>query len=457
MRCSRPRLLDAGETPAPQIRQQSLMPCFERVKWGIGQVCKPSLISRLPAVAELPNPTSEENLSAARGSFCLRHPENGVSRDRDDEAESGGSSFSMAEARYIVRDLFVSKPWIYWSDFLISFSIGGVCYGLVRRVPNLSLEQAALFLVSCICFFRASLFVHEIVHFRSGTMRVFRFVWNLICGIPFLVPSFTYYTHLDHHRRKHYGTKQDGEYLPLGHQTPWHILFYLSQPLVIPGVVVFRFLVLTPLTWVVPPVRRFVYRRLSSLVMDPAYVRPLPARRRCGPGGFRNLGASPFPAAVAVLLLRGLRPGADPTAPFPVRRGVLPMGFLVQAYATGMLIVFLNAVRTLGAHRFMNDGREMTFVEQLVDSVNYPYRPLLTNIWAPVGLRFHALHHLFPAMPYHNLPEAHRRLMKELPADSPYRLTEGKSLLSTLSALWRASRRPKASKLAAERGQYFRR
>ena len=44
-------------------------------------------------------------------------------------------------------------------------------------------------------------------------------------------------------------------------------------------------------------------------------------------------------------------------------RGVLPMGFLVQAYLTGVVIVLINSIRTLGAHRFVNDGREMTFVE----------------------------------------------------------------------------------------------
>jgi fatty acid desaturase len=125
------------------------------------------------------------------------------------------------------------------------------------------------------------------------------------------------------------------------------------------------------------------------------------------------------------------------------------MGFLVQAYLTGMMIVFLNAVRTLGAHRFLNDGREMTFVEQLVDSVNYPRRPLITGLWAPIGLRFHALHHLFPAMPYHNLAAAHRRLINELPANSPYRLTVGDSLIVSLWQLWLASRRLRAEKLAS--------
>jgi fatty acid desaturase len=59
------------------------------------------------------------------------------------------------------------------------------------------------------------------------------------------------------------------------------------------------------------------------------------------------------------------------------------------------------------------------------------------------------LHHLFPAMPYHNLAEAHRRLMKELPPGSPYRLTEGESLLASLRRLWRAARRPRGERVAA--------
>src|SRR5690606_15087203 len=73
----------------------------------------------------------------------------------------------------------------------------------------------------------------------------------------------------------------------------------------------------------------------------------------------------------------------------------LPPTFLVQVYLTGVFIVGINALRTLGAHRWTSRGGEMTFVEQMVDSVNYPYNPLIGGLWAPVGLRFHALHHIF--------------------------------------------------------------
>jgi fatty acid desaturase len=365
-----------------------------------------------------------------------------------EERQTEQTPFSLAEARHIVRDLFAPNPWIYWTDFLLSFGVGGLCFGLVRRVPMWSIQQIGLFLASSLLYYRAALFIHEIVHFRSGTFRAFRIVWNLLCGIPFLLPSFTYYTHLDHHRRKHYGTKQDGEYLPLGHQSTWAIWFYLSQSLMIPGLAVVRFMLLTPLTWIFPPVRRWVQQRASSLVMDPSYVRPLPARDVLRVWRLQELGCCLFSWVVAVLLFRGLQPDAHPELPFPVLRGVLPIGFLVQAYLTGAVIVLVNSIRTLGAHRFINDGREMTFVEQLLDSVNYPRRPLLSGLWAPVGLRFHALHHLFPSLPYHNLAEAHRRLMAELPADSPYRATEAPSLTSALVRLIRLSRQTRREPVA---------
>jgi fatty acid desaturase len=46
---------------------------------------------------------------------------------------------------------------------------------------------------------------------------------------------------------------------------------------------------------------------------------------------------------------------------------------------------------------------------------------LLTRLFFPFSIRFHALHHLFPSMPYHNLKKAHEYLVKTLPENSPYR------------------------------------
>jgi fatty acid desaturase len=333
--------------------------------------------------------------------------------------------FSLAQARHIVKDLFMPNPAIYWADFLLSTIGGMIAFGLVRRVlPPFSLAQALMFVVCGLCFYRAVLFTHELTHIRDKSFGVFRVVWNLLCGIPFLMPSFMYYTHVDHHMRKHFATKNDGEYLPLGTTAPWHILIYLCQPFVIPIIAVVRFLILAPISWVSPTFRDFVNRRASSMVMDPTYIRPLPTRDVLRIFRLQEALCFLWTASIAVLLTAR----------------IVPIGFLVTAYLISVFILFLNSLRTLGAHRYINQGHEVTFVEQLLDSVNYPCNPIVSSLWAPVGLRFHALHHLFPSLPYHNLATAHARLMAELPADSPYRQTESPSLRASLLRLWRTSR-----------------
>ncbi len=62
----------------------------------------------------------------------------------------------------------------------------------------------------------------------------------------------------------------------------------------------------------------------------------------------------------------------------------------------------------------------MSVTAQYLDSVNVPPPALLPMLWAPVGLRYHALHHLLPGVPYHGLAEAHRRLSAAVDKDSPY-------------------------------------
>jgi fatty acid desaturase len=367
---------------------------------------------------------------------------------RDEELAHDVGEFSLAEARRIVGDFFRPNPWIYWTDFLASWSVGIACYWLVRHPDAITANAAwhwpitiGAFLVSALLIYRCALFIHELVHIRADDFKAFRFVWNLLVGIPFLIPSFVYYTHIDHHRRKHYGTKDDGEYIPLATLPKRQILFYLSQVFVIPILAIVRWGVLTPLTWISPRVRDWVHRHASSMIMDPKYIRPLPTNKVLRTIRFQEFCCFTFIWWIVARLF--------------VNRGILfnePLSpwFVVQAYLMGVFIVGINALRTLGAHRWTHDGsREMTFVEQMLDSVNYPHSPLVAGLWAPVGLRFHALHHIFPTMPYHALATAHERLMRDLPADSPYRRTEARSLGEVIATLWR---RAKASHGGEERG-----
>lgn len=348
---------------------------------------------------------------------------------------SAHPSFSLTEARAIVRDLFAPREWIYWVDFLTTISLGHASYALTRYLYNIHLEplglrlaiQMVTFLITCACYYRAVMFVHEIVHLPEKKFRAFRVVWNLLCGIPFLVPSFTYYSHLDHHRRKMFGTAHDGEYLPLARMSPWVILVYLSQCLWAPPLAILRFGIITPLTWLSPDLRRWIHQRASSLVMDPTYIRPLPTQTAQRVIFLQELGCFLFLVGCVTVPL--------------VFKNRLPWPLIIQAYPTAVVLIFLNSVRTLAAHRWWSDGEEGTFIDQMLDSVTLDNDSPAAVLINPVGLRYHATHHLFPSMPYHNMRKAHKRLLQQLPADSPYRSTVETSILATIGDLYRRARK----------------
>ncbi|TWT88151.1 Fatty acid desaturase [Pseudobythopirellula maris] len=339
--------------------------------------------------------------------------------------------FSLAQARSIVGEYFRPNPWVYWTDFLLSWAVAMFAFKAVQFTSIGWPARIGCFFLSSLLIYRCGLFIHELMHIPEKEFKAFRFVWNLLAGIPFLIPTFVYQTHVDHHRRKHYGTEHDGEYLPLSHRSPWHIVAYLAQSFVIPILAIVRFGVLTPLTWFNTPLRDWVHRHASSMIIDPMYLRPLPTKKALRAIRWQELGCFLFICVMGFGSWRGLH-GAGNLGPY----------FLPQAYLTGVFVVTVNALRTLGAHRWLNDSdkkdeAQMTFVEQMLDSVNYPTAGSLAPVWAPMGLRFHALHHIFPSMPYHALAKAHKRLMRDLPSDSPYRQTNSDSLLAELGELWR--------------------
>lgn len=374
-------------------------------------------------------------------------------------AEAPAQEFSMSQARGLIGDLFRPQPWVYWTDFLTSILVGAICFSLVRVFVTwyglFSWQVIATFTVQCLLYYRAVTFIHELVHLPKGEFRAFRVAWNLLCGIPFLVPSFVYHTHVDHHRRKAYGTKSDGEYLPLGNRHPIFIVGYLAETLILGPLAIFRWLLLTPLSWFSPALRDAVHARASSMVINPLFIRPMPDKKALRIIRLQELGCFLWCASFVVIPLlfgkwmieSGLVPRPEHWWQTP------PIPFVLHAYVSSVAIILINSLRTVASHRWYNEWNkpepQMTFIEQLLDSVNFPHRPYFSELWGPIGMRYHALHHLFPSLPYHAMPAAHRRLMEGLPADSPYRKTNERSLTSALIDLWRrasaASRKRQAT------------
>lgn len=304
----------------------------------------------------------------------------------------------------LTRDLGTAKPLIYWSDFLGSALLGYAALAAAIFATPFWLQMLAG-VVSVLALYRAGGFIHEVTHMKHSSVPGFRFGFNAVIGVPLLVPSYMYEgIHNLHHARTRYGTDQDPEYLPLALMKPWTLPVFILVSLLAPVALLFRNAILAPLSLLIPPLRRLVVERYSGLVINPTF------RRRPAEGDARRNWIWQESAASiwAIALLTG------------VFTGVIPMTAFLTFLAIVSAVAVLNQVRTLVAHLWENDGDPLSVTAQFLDSVNVPPPALLPALWAPVGLRYHALHHLLPSVPYHALGEAHRRLSAQLEVDSAY-------------------------------------
>jgi fatty acid desaturase len=335
------------------------------------------------------------------------------------KTRAGDDMVMIRTAAELTRDLTAPKPTVYWADFLTSAAIGYGALALAIRADFWA-GTAGFALVAILALYRAGSFIHELTHIKHSAIPGFRLGWNALLGIPLMMPSFLYEgVHSLHHARTRYGTIEDPEYLPLALMKPHTLAVFVVVALLAPLVVLVRFGIVAPLSALIPPLRRVVVERYSALSINPQF------RRRPPEGELkRHWLVSEISASLWAMSLI--------TA---VATGVVPLrGFLMfLAIVSGATL--LNQIRTLVAHLWENEGEMMSVTAQYLDSVNVPPPATLPALWAPVGLRYHAIHHLLPGLPYHALGEAHRRLIAALPADSTYHRGNYAGLPSLLTRL----------------------
>ena len=328
----------------------------------------------------------------------------------------------LKEAKAAVQDLTVPNPVIYWGDLLMTLGVGYGCALGFLDLPGISWQRTLCFIVAIFAIFRASSFVHEIVHMRSGRLRSFQIAWDLLCGIPLLFPSFAYAHHLDHHQCDSYGTDRDGEYLPFGVDPPRTIGYFLLLEVVWPFLVVLRFLILTPLSFVCPPFRPWLLEHFSSF----------------GIVNFRHRLAITSSTPLRYWTFLDLACCLRVWCPFVlVGLGIFEWTRVALMFLLAASVLSLNFIRTLCLHHYLNDEGQLSYLRQLQDSITLPGNLIFTELFVPLGLRYHALHHLFPQLPYHALGRAHRRLIKELPAGSDYHQTVRSGIGAVFAQFWK--------------------
>jgi len=185
-----------------------------------------------------------------------------------------------------------------------------------------------------------------------------------------------------------------------------------------PILTVLRFLIAGPVALLVPPLQAYLERHATSLAMNSEFVRDV------GPAEHRVMvrhqaGLLLFWTPFVILFWQG------------VLTPRVAMSWLVVATA----ISLVNGIRTLAAHRYLANGASMDRVGQHADSIDIP-GAWWTALWAPVGHRYHAVHHYAPWLPYHNLAAAYHRLVTVQDKAQMFRASTSSGLGASLLRLW---------------------
>jgi len=333
----------------------------------------------------------------------------------------------LRAAAELTRDLLKPRPGIYWADLIASSVVGygALAVAIVATSTALAIVAGV---VAVFALYRGMSMIHELTHVKHAALPGFRTGWNALIGVPMMIPSFMYEgVHNLHHAKTRYGTSEDPEYLPLALMKPWTLPAFVVISALAPLGLLIRYAILSPLSLLSPKFRTIVMERYSALAINPSF------RRRAPEGEARTMwdrvetAASLWAIAVVVL----------------TATGVFPLRSVAIALAIGSGVAVVNQVRTLVAHLWENDGEPMSVTAQYLDSVNVPPPALLPALWAPVGLRYHALHHLLPSLPYHALGEAHRRITAAVEQGSPYHKASYAGLPGLVNKIVRSTFHPR--------------
>lgn len=330
--------------------------------------------------------------------------------------DSVSSELQLSSIKDINR-FMAPKRFIYWSDFLFSSILGNFFIYLACISEAFSFQQITSICIASIVLFRSAIFIHEAFHVGKE-IKGFVLAYNLLFGFLHKLPFYCYTPHGKHHAVQTYGTVNDPEY-DLVVDKPGFLIFPVFTSALLPIFALIRYGFLPALLpFIGKRNRDWIYCHASSLVMNLKFKRSSPNRKETIEWYTQDSACFVYNLFFLVLMTMDILPWK-----------------LLSIWSTVFYGVYLlNFYRVITSHHYLSNANKTTKKQQILDSGTIP-NALFSFFLFPLGQRYHALHHLYPQMPYHNLASAHSYLIGVLPANHPYHLSIKKNYTDAIRRL----------------------
>ncbi|GAB6042113.1 fatty acid desaturase family protein [Endothiovibrio diazotrophicus] len=289
----------------------------------------------------------------------------------------------------------------FYTDFL--FTLSGVIIAFILCLNTSGLPFFLSYVVATALLYRAAVFAHELTHqSRNPRMKTFSIVWNLTLGALTLIPAVRFYQpHLTHHQVGVFGTTGDPQYMMIRSDKKLAAFVLLAVPFIMP---IWGLLLVLLSSVGVIDVEGAVERYLARKGYTVGAALPPEHKRSVTRYGRYYL--------VLITLFVWQMPEA------------IPLVYAIHVGAWWMATLRIPLEHGMREYRETSDARD-----QVIDS--FTVESPLAGLLQPLSLRLHTAHHMYPGVPYHNLPALHAELKR---TDEEYR----KSIVS----FWTAVRGP---------------
>lgn len=303
--------------------------------------------------------------------------------------------------KLLLNDLNEVNKFIFWRDLICLSLIGWGAIFYTSFHFNI-----LVFFIGTYSLYKGTMLIHEVSHL-SKKIPGYKAAYNILLGYPNSYPSYIYDTHLFHHGKKTYGTIKDPEYAYVKKYNAITLLKPLLISLLLPLLQIIRFTILPLITpFLGLNFKRSLYQKYSTLVFSDKYIRPIKNEKK----ELRTMMSQDLLCSAYKITLIAL-----------VYLEVLPFQFIINFYFAFVIASLINMYRALFNHLYANESLvSLSWEDHLLDTATI--KPgIFTHLIFVNGLGYHAIHHLFPEMPYHNLGKAHKKLIKNLSDDHIYK------------------------------------